>query len=378
MPDPSPILEEQAPETEEKAEPRHDDLPRKVKRPSRTVAFIRGWIDEHLSREKVSAVFKTLLWVIPLTILIWIYAERQQLAEVSGVTLPIEIISNDPTKVFSITSPASKNIVVKLKGPRAALEQVQKLFNPLNGSVAAQIPDDGTDTSPVRSIRAVRVREDKRFADAGISVESAEPADIKFNVDTLVEKEYRVEVADPRKFGTPPKFTPETVKVRGPSRVLTNPTTTIRIEADIASAMSRAPASDEPIQLSDVKLNVIGGDTANIALSPPTVAAVVTPIKAKEDTLPTVRVMIAAPKAVLDRYLIEIIPSGVETIPNVLVSGPEEVINRLKDNAPVAFVEVSPAVLTEGEADVPIRYNLPPGVVLKDERKTLRIRATPR
>lgn len=372
MPEQPPILEEPA------VDPvRQDTLPPKVRRPSRMVAFIRGWVDEHLSRERVSAVFKTLLWVVPLTLLIWVYAERQQLAEVSGVTLPVEIVSNDPTKVYSIQSPASKNIVVKLKGPRARLEQVQKLFNPLNGNVAAQIPDDGTDTSPVRTIRSVRVREDKRLAEAGITVESAEPADIKFNVDTLVEKEYRVEVADARRFGTPPKFTPETVKVRGPSRVLNNPETRIRVEADIASAMSRAPATDEPIQLADVKLNVIGGETANISLNPPNVSALVTPVRARDEKLPTVRVMIAAPKSVMDRYQFEI-ASGVETIPNVAISGPEDLVNRLLDNPPVAYVEVNQAVLTEGEAELPIRYNLPPGVELKDERKTIRIRAIPR
>ncbi|QOV91646.1 YbbR-like domain-containing protein [Humisphaera borealis] len=376
MPDPSSIIEQTAAEP---AAPRPDEVPLKgKKRPSRTVAFVRGWIDEHLSREKVSSVVKTLLWVIPLTILIWIYAERQELAGVPGVTIPVEIVSNDPTKVFSIQSPASKLIVVKLVGPRAAVEQAQKLFNPLNGNPPAKILYDSPLDNASQRIASVRIREDKRLADLGVTVESPEPAEIKFYVDQLVEKEYRVEVADPRRFGSPPKFTPETVKVRGPSRVLNNPATTIRIEADIAAAMGRAPASDEPVQLSDVKLNVIGGDTANIALSPPAVAAIVTPVKAKEDTLPTVRVMIAAPKLVLDRYLIETVPSGVETIPNVLVSGPEELVNRLKDNSPVAFVEVSPAVLTEGEADVPIRYNLPPGVVLKDERKTLRIRATPR
>lgn len=372
------MLESPPAKPESGPKPRTDDLPRKVKRPSRTVAFVRGWIDEYLSREKVSTVFKTLLWVVPLTLLIWIYAERQQLAEVSGVTLPVEIVSNDPTKVFSIQSPASKNIVVKLKGPRVALEQVQKLFNPLNGSVAAQIPYDATDPSPTQTIRAVRVREDKRLADAGISVESAEPADIRFYVDTLVEKEYRVEVADRGRYGAPPKFTPETVKVRGPSRVLNNPDMSLKVQADIASAMSRAPDSDEPIKLSDVKLNVIGGDTgANITLSPSTVTALVTPVKATEAPLPVVRVMIAAPKVVLDRYLIEI-PSGVETIPNVVVSGPEELVNRLIENPPVAFVEVNQAVLTDGEAEVPIQYNLPPGVSLKDDRKTLRIRATPR
>ncbi len=281
--------------------------------------------------------------------------------------------------MYSITSPASRNIVVKLTGPRAKLEQVQKLFNPLNGSVAAQIPDDGADGSPIRTIRSVRVREDKRLAEAGITVESAEPADITFNIDTLVEKEYRVKVtaADAQRFGTPPKFTPETVKVRGPSRVLNNSDREIQVEADIASAMSRAPVTDEPVTLSDVKLNVIGGETANITLSPPTVSALVTPVKARDEKLPTVRVMIAAPKSVLDRYQFEI-ASGVETIPNVAISGPEDLVSRLLDNPPVAVVEINQAVLTEGEAELPIRYNLPPGVVLKDERKTLRIRATPR
>lgn len=352
-----------------------DDSHPRVKRPSRAVAFIRGWTDEHLSRDQVSAGVKTLLWVIPLTILIWIYAERQGHAEVPGVTLPVEIVSNDPSKIFTIISPSSKNVVVTLKGPRAAVESVQKQFSQINGSVRARIPFDSTVVSPIQTIRAVRVREDQRLIDANITVVSAEPDEIQFYVDQLVEKEYNIEVADAGRFGTPPKFTPETVKVRGPSRVL-NSTTPLRVQADLSAAIGRAPVSDQTLHLNEVKLNVIGAEAGSVVLTPPTVAATVTPVKAKDDQLPVVRVMLAAPKSVLDRYLIEI-PGG-ETIPNVKVYGPEEVISRLIENAPVAFVEVTQAVLTEGDAEVPIQYNLPPGVVLKDERKTLRIRATPR
>jgi len=355
---------------------RVDDPPKRIKRPSRTVAFIRGWMDEHMSREQVSAGLKTMLWVIPLTILIWIYAERQGHTTFSNVTLPVEIVSNDPTKVFSIISPASKNVVVTLKGPRVALEAAQKQFNPLNGSLAAQIQFDGSGSSAPQSIRTVRVREDKRLADANITVESAEPDEIRFYVDQLVEREYRVEVDDPRRFGTPPKFTPEVVKLRGPSRVLNNPTNSLRVEADLASAMTRVAPSDQPLELTDVKLNVVGADASSVKPIPERVSAVVTPIKAKEALLPRVRVMIAAPKAVLDRYQVEL-PGG-ETITNVAVSGPEDVINRLVENAPIAFVEVTQAVLSSGEAEVPIQYNLPPDVVLKDERRTLTVRAVMR
>src|SRR4051812_4321732 len=67
--------------------------------PNRFVAFGRGWARKHLGREQVLGFFKNLLWVAPLTVLIWVYAERQQLDK-KDLTVPIEVVSSDPGRVI--------------------------------------------------------------------------------------------------------------------------------------------------------------------------------------------------------------------------------------------------------------------------------------
>lgn len=348
----------------------------RVRRPNRAKAWFRGWSNEYLSRENVTAIVKTLLWVVPLTLLIWIYAERQQQDE-AEITMPVEIVSTDPTKVFSIQSPASKNIVVKVRGPKAALETARRAFDPLSGNQPGKISFQGS-AGAKTSIKADRIREDKRLSDAGITVESVKPDEIEVWVDQLVEADYPIQVSEQLRSGRISTFKPDKVKLRGPARILNNPSAPLRVEADVAAQLNKFPPSDQPIKLKDVKLNLIGADNANITMTPTVADAEVTPVKAKEATLGVVRVMIAASKSTLDRYVIEI-PTG-ETIPNVLVSGPEEVIDKMTGegtSAPIALLEI-PSIISEGETEVPIRYDLPPGVELKDDRTKLRIRVTPR
>src|SRR3954467_3445784 len=65
---------------------------------------------ERFSRENVMNSLRTLAWVVPLTILIWIYAEREQLATEPVVIIPIDVKTTAPNRVVTLISPADKNI----------------------------------------------------------------------------------------------------------------------------------------------------------------------------------------------------------------------------------------------------------------------------
>src|SRR5205807_2622098 len=76
------------------------------KRPSRT------WRDEaattwhrfgaRFTRENVISNLKTLAWVVPLTLLIWIYAEREQVATTKDVAVPFDMVSLDPNVAIRV------------------------------------------------------------------------------------------------------------------------------------------------------------------------------------------------------------------------------------------------------------------------------------
>src|SRR5689334_21555844 len=54
------------------------------------------------SREHWANFLKSLPWVVPLTVLIWVYAEREQLADDPKVPIPIEVRTSDPNRIARI------------------------------------------------------------------------------------------------------------------------------------------------------------------------------------------------------------------------------------------------------------------------------------
>ena len=348
------------------------------RRPNRLVAFLRGWADEHLSREQVGAGLRTLLWVAPLTVLIWIYAERQQLQTAEGVTLPIAVISGDHTKVVRVIRPADGNVVVKLRGPKAAMDEAIRRFNPLTGNRPAEILLDRTTSTGEQTIRALRIKDDKRLAEAGIIVDEVAPEEIRIYVDQIVTKKFPVQVADPQRFGSnQPVFTPPEVTVSGPERVMMNPANNLRLEADVAAKLNALPASDRgEVELKDVKLSLVGTDEKNITLSQPTVTAKVVPVARKTVDLPLVRLWVNAPALTTNGNTIEM----PDTLSNVKVSGPADVIDKLLASDPPALpVSLPPSVISAGSGDAPIEYRLlPEGVVWEHTQKTVSVKLTPK
>src|SRR5438477_4433687 len=90
---------------------------------------------EAFTRDKVISNLKTLAWVIPLTLLIWVYAEREQVAPYKDEPLPFQLVSVDPTRVITLKPNQDNNLIVDLEGPQA---RVQQLLQQLRGGLAPQ------------------------------------------------------------------------------------------------------------------------------------------------------------------------------------------------------------------------------------------------
>src|SRR5438105_1454493 len=74
------------------------------------------------TREAVISNLKTLAWVVPLTLLIWIYAEREQVASMKDVAVPFDLVSIDPNVSVSLSRTQDKNLLLELQGPQARLQ----------------------------------------------------------------------------------------------------------------------------------------------------------------------------------------------------------------------------------------------------------------
>src|SRR4051812_35414680 len=56
----------------------------------------RRWARDTFSREQLLAGLKQLMLVAPLTLLIWVYAEREQQVPARGLQFAVEVRSNNP------------------------------------------------------------------------------------------------------------------------------------------------------------------------------------------------------------------------------------------------------------------------------------------
>ena len=136
--------------------------------------------------EQVTTFSKNLISVAPLTLLIWVYAEREQVTDEKPRSVSIEVKTNDRNRIVVLRSPADKNIVVELSGPRAKLEQVNQLLQPKpDGPAAIEIDIDprlkpgGQELPTVGQINNLPI-----FRDHGITVKSAQPPYLRVDIDT--------------------------------------------------------------------------------------------------------------------------------------------------------------------------------------------------
>jgi hypothetical protein len=338
--------------------------------------WFRGWTREHFSAENLVSFFKTLLWVGPLTVLIWIYAERQQQFTQSGVTLPVEVVSSDPTKAVRITRPSDGNVVLTIRGPKGEVEKlIERNKSPDNPAVQIRLEGTGSASdSRLVNISADRIGLDKRFADAGILIVSAQPVELQVMVEPYVERDVTVRSLQPSQ-SREVTFEPPTVKLRGPESVMREQersVTGLVVYADLAGRINPQAQPDKELKLDEVKLS-LPTENKNVTIVPATVTARVKPSGVDEYEIPTVVVRVAATDEVLRDF--EVVP--VPPIHNVRVSGPKELIDKLRPPAPAprAFVEIrsNPPPTAGNENDADVTYDFPPGIVVKDAPKTVKV-----
>src|SRR4051812_25126512 len=83
---------------------------------------LRRWSARTFTTENFFAFMKTFAWVAPLTILIWVYAEREQVVQ-RETTIPIAVKSTDPNRIVSL-KPGDESILAFVGGPRLAVDRV--------------------------------------------------------------------------------------------------------------------------------------------------------------------------------------------------------------------------------------------------------------
>jgi len=349
-----------------------------------------GWrrFAANVTRESVISNLKTLAWVVPLTLLIWIWAEREQVQPAKDVVVPFELTSADANRVVTLKPPQDTNLVLELSGPQA---QLQELLNRLHGGSMPQglrleVP---TSYSPGQdyTVRTYDLVSNQRvFAQYGVTVSptNVQPAKLEISVDELVDREAKIYVP-PNLKNVDATFNPPTVKVRGPrillNRAAVNPSAGEHGQlAVLAEGLPRTPG---PFKVDDVVLAAPEelkdpADRVHINDAHVKVAATGTVSQAETSyKMSSMNVWPMKPPNTDDKFHIVM---DLPAVQNVTIIGPPDLIDQVKNPAfdpqPKAVLVITAAdLINPGEKHTKIvKYDLPfkeLHVSPEDEKKTV-------
>src|SRR5581483_2226964 len=168
---------------------------------------VRGWGEmigggasrfrHAFTRENIVGFLKTMAWVAPLTLLIWIYAEREQLATEDNIPARIEVKSSDPKLVATLMQPnGEKTIMLTLRGPRSQLDKVKMELSRNNAGIPIDV-GTGLETGKSHTLFTLdQVVSNPLFSSNGVAVLDASPKTLNVDIDRLVERQVPVVAQD--------------------------------------------------------------------------------------------------------------------------------------------------------------------------------------
>jgi len=328
--------------------------------------LVRDWLP---SRDRALGVLKNLFVVVPLTLLIWVYAEREQ-AVTQPVVFGVDARTTAPDRVVVLRWPVDHNVVVELSGPRAKIDLVrQKLQDrggPDGGNMQLLI-DPQLGTGPQELPAVGELNKLDLFKRNGITVKTCQPAYIKVDIDQLEERDAIIKV--------PPAiarnlenvtFVPRTVKIRAPKRLLDAAESEgkeLAVWADL-SKREELKTRTGNVELKNVPL--AWDHRENVTLSSPVADATVI-IRASDVqfTIPSVTIFKETPAGLEEKYDVTYTAS----IPNVGVTGPAEQIQAIKAGTFTVKARFPISTLNNkvGVNKTRLQFDLPPGVTLAPE-----------
>jgi len=341
----------------------------------RWASVVRRWFRETFSREQLVSSLRSLIWVAPLTVLIWIYAEREQV-EPATAQFPIEIRSGAPGQVAHLADSRGGTVLATIRGPKAKVSQAVEA---LQAGAPVQVFVGGGRQPGFHDIEIPTLIEaDPRLRDNGLSVIGCTPPMIRVEVDTLREDQLDVKIRPdvaPLLNG-PPLFDPPRVKVAAPASAL-DKAKGAYVEADLPPDQ-RSPGRHGPVS---VRISVVGLAGPDVALRQSSVMATFDVRDADERLeLNRVPIKMLITQEIADAY--RVIPDRKFDL-SVPVYGPPDLIQQLRNGdlpvKPEANFSVTSADVTAGKVTRKLEYVLPEGIrMLNQDKKEITFTITPR
>jgi hypothetical protein len=337
--------------------------------PKRTAAILRRWARETFNREQLISSLKSLLWVAPLTLLIWIYAEREQQKD-QPAQFQVEVRSGTPGQVARLADQSGSQVAMvsaMLRGPKGRLGEVMES---LRAGVPVQITIDGGRQPGLHDVEILQlIARDPRLRDNAVSVTQCQPRTIRVEVDEVQEQTLDVTV-DPdvrRRLNAAPLFDPPQVRVSAPASAFQKAKRPLyaiaTLPPDLLTPGRHGPAS--------ARVTVPGLTDPDVTLRQPNVMATVDVGESEEVyKIPSLPVYMTGTGDFSDAYHVSYSPKFAQQVP---VYGSPERIQQLKagqlPTKPYAHLVITPADAVTGKGTRPLEYVLPEGITMREEDK---------
>lgn len=279
-------------------------------------------------RNRLLQSLKTLLWVAPLTVLLWVYAEQEKLGKLNDVRVRIEVRSASTDRIVTLISPREGELRLDLEGPTASLEDVRSRITDPRSKPLEIVVNDPPGYEGDVSI-ADRLNSNPAFAREAVVVKRAEPV-VRIRVEQRVRRDVQLLVRSEQK-PLANLIEPRMITVDGPESELGGGRS-LAAYVDVSALAGKAPGAvtdDLPVTLYDLSRDrplesslVNYSRVLRTKVEIPTVSMVPYEIKR------SIRLDMRLPASIVDGDEYEIKLPDVN-ITNVQLSGPEAAIQQV-------------------------------------------------
>lgn len=305
---------------------------------------VARWLRESFSWKSIRSGLVTLCWLVPVTVVIWVYADRAQVVPVDNVSIPIGVQSSDPNRFVMLDmEDEATTITAQLSGPLSRIDDIRKDINPTDGKPTVIIPIESSLPRGTHDLdTATQLAQSQIFRYSGISIKDCKPARIRVIVDEYEERELDVHLPTTiaNLVGTQ-SFTPAKVRVRAPRGYFPASSEPLAVVADIprASVVDK-PTGQSKFSTASVSLPQLSSQ-AGVTYTPATVEAVLD-VRPRDvpGKIGPAAVYLEISKENSDKYIIHYDTS----IPSIRVFGSPEKIEEMTNSTvrPYLVLKIQP------------------------------------
>jgi hypothetical protein len=332
----------------------------------RVRGHVRSWARDTFSRESLLSSFRTFLWVVPLTVLIWIYAEREELIPAPHYMFKVEPANNDPTRLVRITDASGGNVVADLLAPHGRLEQAEQAL--AAGPVPIKI--DNRLEPGTHKISASIIANESLFEQYGVTLSNIQPADLTITVDLIrtISIPVQPRPEDQARLDSGYSFEPHAVQLSAPESFLSEHPKLVAW-----AALSNLDAPGPHTETAPIVPSAGGDPQSHVKIITPNnkaevIAKYTVRNKDVSTTLASMPVWHDEPALPDNFWGTHHVVYTQTSVSGIRVTGPEELLSKLASSPPKATFEVTvdPAGPFPSSGDAKLHFVLPSGVTTTD------------